>query len=329
MIQKANKIISKIDGFVFSIFSVVAIAYYFPTFGLQKEPFALEEIANYGVSITFFFYGLKLNIEKLKIGLANWHTHLVIQFTTFLVFPLLVLSIKPLFESAHYQQLWLGLFFLAALPSTVSSSVVMTSIAGGNVPSAIFNASLSSLIGLFITPIWVGLFILSGDASFDASAIAIKLTYQVLLPVTLGMLLNKYWGNWAEKHKTKLTKFDQSVLLIIIYTSFAKSFTNNVFSIYSSTELIVLAIGLLALLLIVLFATFKISALLKFNHADTITTVFCSSKKSLVHGTVMSKILFASSPIAGIILLPIMMYHAIQLLVTSIIARRIADSNQE
>jgi sodium/bile acid cotransporter 7 len=329
MVQTLIKFLSKIDGFVFSIFCVVAFAYYFPTFGLQKEPFELEEIANYGVSITFFFYGLKLNIEKLKIGLANWHMHLVIQFTTFLVFPLLVLSTRPLFESSHYQQLWLGLFFLAALPSTVSSSVVMTSIAGGNVPSAIFNASLSSLIGLFLTPVWVGLFILSGDASFDASAIAMRLTYQVLLPVTLGMLLNPKWGDWAERNKKRLTRFDQSVLLIIIYTSFAKSFTNNMFSIYSSTELIALGIGLFGLLGCVLFATFRISSLLKFNHADTITTVFCSSKKSLVHGTVMSKILFAGSPIAGILLLPIMMYHAIQLLVTSIIARRIADINQE
>lgn len=327
MVQKITKIISKVDGFVFSIFCVVTIAYYFPEFGLQKEPFALEDLANYGVSITFFFYGLKLNIEKLKIGLANWHMHLVIQFTTFVLFPILLILAKPLFQSAHYQQLWFGLFFLAALPSTVSSSVVMTSIAGGNVPSAIFNASLASLIGLFLTPIWVSLFILSGDASFDATSIAIKLTYQVLLPVTLGMLLNPKWGNWAERNKKRLTRFDQSVLLIIIYTSFCKSFTNNIFSIYSSTELVTLAFGLLALLASILFATSKISTLLKFNHADTITTVFCSSKKSLVHGTVMSKILFANSPTAGIILLPIMMYHAIQLLVTSIIARRIADAD--
>jgi solute carrier family 10 (sodium/bile acid cotransporter), member 7 len=325
MLQTLNKLLSKIDGFVFSIFCVVAIAYYFPAWGIQKEPYKLEDLANYGVSITFFFYGLKLNIEKLKIGLANWHKHLVIQCTTFIVFPLLVLSTKSLFESAHYQELWLGLFFLSALPSTVSSSVVMTSIAGGNVPSAIFNASISSLIGLLFTPLWVGLFILSGDANFNVSAIAIKLTYQVLLPVTLGMILNSKWGNWAEKNKTKLTKFDQSVLLIIIYTAFCKSFTNNVFGIYSSIELMALGVGLLVLLASILSSSFKISKWLKFNHADTITTVFCSSKKSLVHGTVMSKILFGSNPIVGILLLPIMMYHAIQVLVTSIIARRIAD----
>lgn len=327
MVQTLNKFLSKIDGFVFSIFCVVTIAYYFPAFGLQKEPFELEEIANYGVSITFFFYGLKLNIEKLKIGLANWHMHLVIQFTTFVLFPILLILAKPLFQSAHYQQLWLGLFFLAALPSTVSSSVVMTSIAGGNVPSAIFNASLASLIGLFITPIWVGLFILSGNASFDASSIALKLTYQVLAPVTLGMLLNPIWGSWAEKSKSKLTRFDQSVLLVIIYTSFCKSFTNNVFNVFSSFELVILALGLLALLSSILLSTLKICRVLKFNRADTITTVFCSSKKSLVHGTVMSKILFAGSPMIGIILLPIMIYHAIQILVTSIISRRIADNS--
>jgi solute carrier family 10 (sodium/bile acid cotransporter), member 7 len=135
-----------------------------------------------GISFIFFFYGVKLSPQKLKEGLSNWKLHLVVQSTTFLVFPLVVLLFYALFgDEANY--LWLGTFYLAALPSTVSSSVVMVSIAGGNLPAAIFNASISSMVGIFITPLWMDLMLPETSVSFDLTDTFIKLSLQVLLPV--------------------------------------------------------------------------------------------------------------------------------------------------
>jgi sodium/bile acid cotransporter 7 len=310
-----------LDWFLGAIIMMVILAYYFPSFGLVQEPVSLEEIANYGVSGIFFFYGLKLSTDKLKQGLSNWKMHIVIQATTFILFPLIALLVKPLF-GADDQHLWLGIFYLAALPSTVSSSVVMVSIANGNIPSAIFNASISSLIGLFMTPLWVGLFIASDTGHFDAWSIVGKLCLQVLLPLIIGMLLNKPLGWFADKYKTALKIFDQSIILVIIYTSFCKSFALNLFKDLSFVELVLLMVGLMGFFFVVVFITNFISKMLGFSKADNITVIFCGSKKSLVHGTVMSKVLFTQSSIVGIILLPLMIYHALQLIAASVMAQR-------
>ncbi len=287
----------------------------------MQKPVSLEEIASYGVSGIFFFYGLKLSTDKLKQGLSNWKMHIVIQVTTFVLFPLIALLIKPLFGGDD-QNLWLGIFYLAALPSTVSSSVVMVSIANGNIPAAIFNASISSLIGLFMTPLWVGLFIVADAGNFDVWSIIGKLCLQVLMPLIIGMLLNRRLGWFADKYKTALKTFDQSIILIIIYTSFCKSFALNLFKDLSFTELLLLMAGLMALFFAVILITNSIGRALGFSKADNITVMFCGSKKSLVHGTVMSKVLFTQSSIVGIILLPLMIYHALQLIAASVMAQR-------
>jgi len=316
-----------LDWFLFAIIAMVCLAYLFPGPGILQDPISLSELANYGVSGIFFFYGLKLDTEKLKTGLANWRMHLVIQSTTFIFFPLLILMIKLCFKTVNAEHLWFGIFFLAALPSTVSSSVVMVSIAQGNIPGAIFNASISALIGVFVTPLWIGLVLQRDTGNFDMTNIVLKLALQVLLPVVIGMALNKRFGYFADKHKKGLKNFDQVIILLIIYTSFCKSFTEHLFENMTILEIIFLSSGMLFLFLVVMLFMKFISTLLKFNKGDTVTVMFCGSKKSLVHGTVMSGILFAGNPMAGFILLPLMLYHGIQLIAASLIAKRMASAN--
>ncbi len=313
-----------LDWFIPALIAVVALAYFVPGPGMIQKPVSLSEIAGYGISLIFFFYGLKLNSQKLKLGLSNWRMHLVIQLTTFLLFPILALILKPFFISEEATHIWLGIFFLSALPSTVSSSAVMVSIAGGNIPGAIFNASISALIGVFVTPFWISV-ILSGETrDFDVPHVFIRLIVQVLLPVIIGMLLNKRFVAYTEKYKTSFKTFDQVVILLIVYTSFCKSFTGHLFDTISPYELILLAAGMLALFLAIVFLMKVISRCLRFNRSDTITVLFCGSKKSLVHGTVMSGILFAGNPLAGLILLPLILYHALQILAAGILAKKLA-----
>ena len=324
--KKLLQILSKagFDGFLLMIVTMILMAYFFPEPGMVKEPISLGDIANVGVSFIFLFYGLGLSVEKLKAGLANWKMHIVVQLTTFLIFPIIVLACRPLFMNAGLELLWLGVFFLAALPSTVSSSVVMVSIAKGNIPAAIFNASISSLIGVVVTPLWVGLFIASATGHFDISDIVIKLVLQVLLPVIIGISLNARFGAFAEKYKKQLKYFDQAVILTIIYTSFCKSFTEHLFDGFTAVELVGLTTGMMLLFFLVFFCVGLVCRLLGFSEEDRITVLFCGSKKSLVHGTVMSKVLFQHSTITGIVLLPLMLYHALQLIAASIIAQSMA-----
>jgi sodium/bile acid cotransporter 7 len=317
------------DGFLIMIGTMILLAYFLPQPGMVKEPFSLEQIAGAGVSLIFLFYGLRLSMEKLKAGLVNWKMHIIVQLTTFLFFPLIVLASRPLFVGTDFEVLWLGIFFLAALPSTVSSSVVMVSIAKGNIPAAIFNASISSLIGVVVTPLWVGLFIASATGNFDVTDIVLKLVLQVLLPVVIGISLNARFGAIAEKYKKQLKYFDQAIILTIIYTSFCKSFSENLFADFTALELAGLAAGMIGLFFAVFFSVGLLSRLFGFSDEDRITVLFCGSKKSLVHGTVMSKVLFQHSTITGIILLPLMLYHALQLIAASIIAQGMARRNEE
>jgi predicted Na+-dependent transporter len=212
----------------------------------------LPKIAEYGVSLIFFFYGLKLDPRSLVIGLSNWKLDLLVQFSTFLLFPLTVLTMKWFSPVYFSTLLGLGIFYLAALPSTVSSSVVLVSIAGGNLPSAIFNASISSIIGIFITPVWM-----SG-------------------------MLQKAMGE----------------LMLIFF-------------------------------LIVFRLMDLLSVWLSFNRADRITVILCGSKKSLVQGAVMGKAMFPSQAMLDVVLLPLMLYHALQLLAGSTIANAMGSKIKE
>lgn len=309
-----------LDWFILALLGMIALARFFPEPGLGDGPLSLSALTNYGVSLIFFFYGLRLNVDQLKTGLRNYRLHLLIHLTTFVVFPALVLGARALLMSPETMLLWTGIFYVAALPSTVSSSVVMVSLAQGNVPAAIFNASISSLIGVFITPLWMSVLLSASNGQFDLQRVILKLSVQVIVPVVLGLLLNKRLGWFAERHKTALRYFDQLTILLIVYTAFCESFTLNLFRNYSALDLLVLAGGMLLLFFVVFGFVLLTSRLLHFERGDRITALFCGSKKSLVQGSVMAKVLFPASA-AGVVLLPIMLYHALQLIVASILAK--------
>ncbi|MPR35381.1 bile acid:sodium symporter [Cytophagaceae bacterium SJW1-29] len=302
----------------------VFLAWLWPYPGTVSAPVQLGKIAGYGVSVIFFFYGLKLNLTQLRVGLSNTRLHLIIHAATFVLFPLLALAIKPFFQNPEDHTLWLGIFFLAALPGTVSSAVVMVSLAGGNIPAAIFNASLSSLLGVFITPLWMGLVMSTSSMRFDMTDVILKLIVQVLLPVVAGMLMHRFWGTFADQYRKALSNFDKGVIILIVYTSFCESFANRVFSLIGWQELFMLIGGVVSLFFLVYGILSFLAKILHFNHEDRITALFCGSKKSLVQGAVMSKVLFAGMASAGVLLLPILLYHASQLLIVSSIAQRLS-----
>ncbi|WP_158841215.1 bile acid:sodium symporter family protein [Polaribacter sp. L3A8] len=312
----------KIDKFVVSIIIVILIAYIFPQWGTQESEIPINTISSIGISLIFFFYGLKLSPSKLKEGLKNWKLHILVQLSTFLIFPLLVLLLHPFIQNEEQETIWLAFFFLAALPSTVSSSVVMVSMAKGNIPAAIFNASISGIIGIAITPLWMGLFVNEIQTDFNFTDIYLKLMLQIIVPVVIGLLLQRFLGAFVQKHSSKLTIFDKSIILLIIYKSFAESFERNIFSAVSFLDLSIILVGVMLLFSTAFYLTGFLSKKINLNREDQITAQFCGTKKSLVHGTVFSKILFGNMATIGIILLPLMLFHATQILIISIVATK-------
>ncbi len=313
---------SYLDPFVVILLLTVIVAYFFPALGKKDSNFPLDTISSVGIALIFLFYGLKLSPQKLRDGLKNINLHVLVQVSTFVLFPLLILPFFWTVYTEQNQMIWLAFFFLAALPSTVSSSVVMVSMAGGNVPAAIFNASISGLIGILVTPFLMSFFITHSGGDFNISLVYIKLLTEIIFPVIAGLLLQPYFGKFIVRYAKILTQFDRAVILLIIYKSFVRSFEENVFSTVAPADLGLIFLLTCGLFVLVYFLTGKMSRYQHFSREDRITAQYCGTKKSLVHGTVFSKILFPAVYPMGIILLPLMIYHALQILLISVLAGR-------
>ncbi|EKB50922.1 bile acid:sodium symporter family protein [Cecembia lonarensis] len=314
-----------LNNFFFLLIAMIFLAKFFPHWGTADSPVPLKLITGAGISVIFFFYGVKLSPQKLIDGLSNWKLHLVVQATTFLVFPLVILILYWCFGTEG-NYLWLGTFYLAALPSTVSSSVVMVSIAGGNLPAAIFNASISSMVGIFITPVWMDFLLPETAVSFDLTDTFIKLSLQVLFPVLIGLMLHHRLIAFVNKYQNALKNFDQGIILLIVFTAFAESFSENMFEGHSAGELIGLGALMLLFFGLMLLLMYFISKGFRFSREDTITVMFCGSKKSLVQGAVMGRVMFPDPVVFGVILLPLMVYHTLQLVAGSALAQKMGES---
>ncbi|GAB2481355.1 bile acid:sodium symporter family protein [Algoriphagus taiwanensis] len=315
-----------INGFLLGIFFAIALASWIPEVGSEDSFIPWKPIINVGIALVFFFYGVKLNPEQLKAGLSNWKLHLLIQSATFLLFPALVWALMQVIPWIE-EEFKLGITYLSVLPSTVSASVVMVSIAGGNLPAAIFNASISSLLGVIFTPAWMGVLAGGVEGELDFWSTLGELSLKVILPVTLGVFCHGWLYPKIQSKIKNLKYLDQSVIMVIVFTSFSESFSQKIFSSFALGTLVEVALTMLAIFLLVLGVLTGLSKVFGFALPDQITTVFCGSKKSLVHGVVIGKVIFPDPAVLGLVLLPVMLYHIQQLILGSILAGFLGKRN--
>ncbi len=310
----------------------VGLATLFPEAGKTGGFLRADALANWGVAAVFFFHGLGLSWKNLRSGLLAWKVHVAVQLMTFVVFPLLTFLFCLAFADALAwlpAQLALGFYFLGALPSTISSSVAMTAIARGNVPAAIFNASISSLLGIFLTPLLIGIFTTTSGDSLPLGKTIFDLFVLLFLPFLAGQLLRPFLRAFAERFKKHINAFDKLVILLIVYSSFADSVSRGLWHNYGVLILAQTLAGTLFVLLVALSLSRAVAKLCRFNAEDEIATVFCGSKKTLASGVPMAKVIFGAAALhgdldIGLIVLPIMFYHQLQLLVCTILANRYA-----
>ena len=312
------------NAFLWLLLLMVFLGWLIPYREDYNAYFNLGAFIDWGIVVIFLLYGLKLNLTEVLKDIRNWRLHVLVQVATFVIFPLLVLPFYKLAEGSDLYVLWLSVYFLACLPSTVSSSVVMVSIARGNVPSAIFNASVSGLIGILATPLLMRPFMEGGSGgAVDQMAIVQQLLLKVLLPIVLGLLLNPLCKRLIAKYGKLIGKFDRLIILLIVYESFSLAFVNKVFSSVPLVMFVVIAVAVVGLFFIVYYLLQWVCTKLSFNREDTITTTFCGSKKSLVHGSLFMMVLGVPDDNKVLFLLPIMLYHSFQLFYVSFLANKL------
>ena len=323
------KIFTKQNTFLFLLASMVLLAKFVPFRPAYNQWFPLSDFIDWGIAGIFLLYGLKLNLKEVVKDVSNWKLHLLIQSATFLLFPFLVLIFYPAFRETAYYGIWLSVFFLASLPSTVSSSVVMVSIAKGNVTSAIFNASISGLIGIVMTPLLMSFFLNANTESADKTEIVEQLLLKVLLPIVIGIALNPFFKKWIIRYSNVISEFDRLIILLIVYESFSTAFIENIFATVPGFVFLVLTISVVALFFIVYYITKFVAMKMGFQLEEIITATFCGSKKSLVHGSLFLLVLGIPDDQKVLFLLPVMIYHSFQLFYVSWLANKIAQRNPQ
>jgi solute carrier family 10 (sodium/bile acid cotransporter), member 7 len=310
----------KIDRMTLVILGALALSIVLPVRGQAAEIY--DAFTKVAVFVLFFGYGARLSTEETLAGIRHWRLHLTILACTFVVFPLLGAPMLLLPDGFVSDAVRAGLVFLCLAPSTVQSSINMTSLAGGNIPAAMISATASNVLGVVLTPLLV-MFMLPSNGGGLSWHIALDVFLQLLLPFILGQISRIFIATFMARHRTRLKLLDQAVIVLIVYGAFSDMFATGKWKLLGWADLLVTLGFTLPLLAIMLWFTWKLGKWLKFNRKDRIAIMFCGTKKSLVTGVPIASVLFPAS-VVGMLVVPLMIYHQAQIITSSLIAARLS-----
>ncbi|MGV8950889.1 MAG: bile acid:sodium symporter family protein [Cypionkella sp.] len=314
-----------IESYLLLLLAVVGISLLLPARG----PFAelVKQVAYYAVALLFFVYGAKLKTEAVVAGFANWRLQLTILSLTYILFPLLALGLVFFGGALITEELAIGLLYIGILPSTVQSSIAFTALARGNVAASVCAASVSNLLGVIVTPLLAALILHAGDGGFNGAAV-VTIAIQIVLPFVLGQLCRPLIGDWINRHRLVSLTVDRGSILLIVYSAFSAGMVAGVWTQIDASQLAALIVLVAILLALIICITLGMGRLSGFGAEDNKAMVFCGSTKSLASGVPIANILFAGGPLS-LILLPLMLYHQIQLIVCAILAQRMAAAAEK
>ncbi|MFC3574186.1 bile acid:sodium symporter family protein [Streptomyces yaanensis] len=306
-----------VDPYILLLLGTVGLAALLPARGTAADVASGASTA--AIAFLFFLYGARLSTHEALAGLRHWRLHVTVLACTFVVFPLLGLAVRGLVPVFLTHNLYTGLLFLTLVPSTIQSSIAFTSIARGNVPAAICAGSFSSLAGIVITPLLAAALLGNSGGGFSADSL-VKIVLQLLVPFVAGQVLRPWIGSFIARHKKVLGLVDRGSILLVVYTAFSEGMVQGIWHQVSPLRLGGLLVVEAALLAVMLTLTWYGGRALGFDREDRIAIQFAGSKKSLASGLPMASVLFGAH--ASLAVLPLMLFHQMQLMVCAVIAKR-------
>jgi len=318
-----------LDKFLLALFAALILSSFFPLSGAIESGFALA--TKFAVGLLFFLHGARLPHQAVKNGVTHWRLHLMILICTFVLFPLLGLMAGFLVPGLASSPFYIGIVYLCILPSTVQSSIAFTSLARGNVAGAIVSASLSNILGIFITPLLVSLLITTSLSGGDliSGSVFFNILLQLFFPFCLGQIVQPWWGDFLRQRKQLTAIVDRGSIIMVVFLAFSEAAKSQIWHSVSVGDLAVMIVFAVLLLAIVLSLSWFGAKICKFNRADRITIMFCGSKKSLASGAPMAHVIFSSMPNIGMIILPMLLFHQIQLMACTLIAQYLESNSRK
>lgn len=308
-----------IDGFILAIFLAVVVAAFLPARGVGAD--VLDWVVIVAIAALFFLYGARLHPREALDGLKHWRLHLTILAFTFVAFPIIGLALQPVLRPIIGDDLTMGMVYLCLVPSTVQSSIAFTSIAKGNVPGAIVSASASNLIGVVLTPLLVVAFMSTDSGVQITGSSILNILLQILLPFIVGQLCRPLVTGFLSRYAEPTKLLDRSAIVLVVYAAFSEGVREGIWSVVSATEVVIMTVIATVLVVVMLIVTGRVPKLMGFDREDTIAIQFCGTKKSLATGLPMATVLFSGS-VVGLVVLPLMIFHQIQLMICAWLAAR-------
>jgi sodium/bile acid cotransporter 7 len=306
-----------IDTYMLLLLATVLLAIVLPVSGEMAR--VVKTMSMLGVALLFFLYGAKLNTSAVIAGLSNWRLQALVFGCTYLVFPLIALAITAVLAGVLDPGIALGVMFLGVLPSTVQSSIAFTALARGNVAAAVCAASISNLVGVVLTPVLCGLLLhASGEINPDA---ILGVAMQILLPFVLGQALRRWIGPWVARNRGLTLAVDRGSILLIVYSAFSAGMVARIWTQISTSSLILIVVVAVVMLALVAFGSLRAARWSGLPRGDAMALLFCGSTKSLASGIPMANLLFAADMV-GIVILPLMLFHQLQLITCAVVAQR-------
>ncbi|MFG2638686.1 bile acid:sodium symporter family protein [Streptomyces sp. NPDC048362] len=313
-----------IDPYIVLLLGTVGLAALLPARGAAADVASGASTA--AIAFLFFLYGARLSTREALDGLKHWRLHLTVLICTFVLFPVFGLALRGTVPVLLTQPLYQGLLFLTLVPSTIQSSIAFTSIARGNVPAAICAGSFSSLAGIILTPLLAAALLGNSGGGFSGDSL-VKIVLQLLVPFLAGQLLRRWIGAFITRHKKILGLVDRGSILLVVYTAFSEGMAQGIWHQVSPVRLAALLAVEAVLLAAMLVLTWYGGRALGFGREDRIAIQFAGSKKSLASGLPMASVLFGAH--ASLAVLPLMLFHQMQLMVCAVIAKRRARDPDE
>ncbi len=311
------------NWFLLGLVGAAFLAWLTPGVGSSGGLLQSEITTRFGVVLIFFFQGLTLSLGVMKKGIMQWHLHVFTQVFIFLVIPILALAALSLTGDLLSHELKIGFLFLAALPTTIATSVAYTAMVRGNVAGAVFNSTTANLAGIFITPLWISIWLQTGGESLPLGSLFLDISLMLLAPLVVGQICRPFVYKWIDSYKKIFSILSSLIIIFIVYAAFCNSWQDNIWAAHGTNTALLAASGGLLFFIANKALVYGSTRLLRFNRENAMTALFCAPQKTLAAGAPMANLIFASHSGLGIILLPLMFYHIFQLFLGGILVNRL------
>jgi solute carrier family 10 (sodium/bile acid cotransporter), member 7 len=311
------------DRFVLLLLGAVLVGWLLPVRGGGLE--IARNVSFAGIFALFFLHGLKLPRHEVAAAMKGWRVQGAMLAFTFVMMPLMGLALAKGAKLVLPDALAIGLLFTAILPSTAQSAISYTSLAKGSVAASVVGAALSNLAGIIFTPLLFVLLLGAAGASVGTDAV-LRIATMLLLPFILGQMVQRWFGGWSARQKGLLTMFDRGVILLAVYVAFSSAVSGGALAVVSLKALLVLLV-LAALFLAAAFASaWGLGGVMRFERGDRISLLFAGAHKGIVTGAPMAALLFPAE-VAGLMILPAILYHQLQLIASAPLAARLSRNS--